>query len=188
VIQARVDVSAEPAGSPPRRSPPPGLRAAVLGRARRRRLPVHPRATPAWASRSPASSTARGESLEFPCTARWPVAPSSRLPWHQLPWRIPILRTTSRRCCGRCSATTARRSMRRSLGPRAATSTSRSTSASSSTSGFISHRPPVGEEGPNDDLNVRGLQGFDEEDLVTCRYTTPSGNSVTAIGFFTGQG
>ena len=49
-------------------------------------------------------------------------------------------------------------------------------------------RPPVGEEGPNDDLNVRGLQGFDEEDLVTCRYTTPSGNSVTAIGFFTGQG
>ena len=49
-------------------------------------------------------------------------------------------------------------------------------------------RPPVGEEGPNDDLNVRGLQGFDEEDLVTCRYTTPSGNSVTAIGFFTGSG
>ena len=49
-------------------------------------------------------------------------------------------------------------------------------------------RPPVGVEGPNDDLNVRGLQGFDEEDLVTCRYTTPSGNSVTAIGFFTGRG
>jgi hypothetical protein len=49
-------------------------------------------------------------------------------------------------------------------------------------------RPPVGEEGPNDDLNVRGLQGFDEDDLVTCRYTTPSGNSVTAIGFFTGSG
>jgi hypothetical protein len=49
-------------------------------------------------------------------------------------------------------------------------------------------RPPVGEEGPNDELNIRGLQGFDEEDLVTCRYTTPSGNSVTAIGFFTGQG
>ena len=49
-------------------------------------------------------------------------------------------------------------------------------------------RPPVGEEGPNDERNVRGLQGFDEEDLVTCRYTTPSGNSVTAIGFFTGQG
>ena len=36
-------------------------------------------------------------------------------------------------------------------------------------------RPPVGEEGPNDDLNVRGLQGFDEEELVTCRHTTPSG-------------
>jgi hypothetical protein len=49
-------------------------------------------------------------------------------------------------------------------------------------------RPPVGEEGPNDELNIRGLQGFDEEDLVTCRYTTASGNSVTAIGFFTGQG
>jgi hypothetical protein len=49
-------------------------------------------------------------------------------------------------------------------------------------------RPPVGEEGPNDELNVRGLQGFDDEDLVTCRYTTPAGNSVTAIGFFTGQG
>ena len=49
-------------------------------------------------------------------------------------------------------------------------------------------RPPVGVEGPNDDLNVRGLQGFDEEDLVTCRYTTGSGNSVTAIGFFTGRG
>jgi hypothetical protein len=39
-----------------------------------------------------------------------------------------------------------------------------------------------------DTLNVRGLPGFDEEDLVTCSYTTPSGNSVTAIGFFTGQG
>lgn len=49
-------------------------------------------------------------------------------------------------------------------------------------------RPPVGEEGPDDELNVRGLQGFDEEDLVTCRYTTSSGSSVTAIGFFTGQG
>jgi len=48
-------------------------------------------------------------------------------------------------------------------------------------------RPPVGVEGPNDDLNVRGLQGFDEADLVTCRYTTGSGNSVTAIGFFTGR-
>ena len=49
-------------------------------------------------------------------------------------------------------------------------------------------RPPVGVEGPNDDLNVRGLQGFDEDDLVTCRYTTGSGSSVTAIGFFTGGG
>jgi hypothetical protein len=47
-------------------------------------------------------------------------------------------------------------------------------------------RPPVGEEEPDDELNVRGLPGFDEE--VTCRYTTSSGSSVTAIGFFTGQG
>jgi hypothetical protein len=38
-----------------------------------------------------------------------------------------------------------------------------------------------------DTLNVRGLPGFDEADLVTCSYTTPSGNSVTAIGFFTGR-
>jgi hypothetical protein len=47
-------------------------------------------------------------------------------------------------------------------------------------------RPPVGEEGPNDDLNVRGLQGVPDERLVTCRYTTGSGNVVEAIGFFTG--
>ena len=48
-------------------------------------------------------------------------------------------------------------------------------------------RPPVGVEGPNDDLNVRGLQGVPEERLVTCRYTTGSGNVVEAIGFFTGS-
>jgi hypothetical protein len=48
-------------------------------------------------------------------------------------------------------------------------------------------RPPVGVEGPNDDLNVRGLQGFPEDRLVTCRYTTGSGNVVEAIGFFTGS-
>jgi hypothetical protein len=47
-------------------------------------------------------------------------------------------------------------------------------------------RPPVGVEGPNDDLNVRGLQGVPDERLVTCRYTTGSGNVVEAIGFFTG--
>jgi hypothetical protein len=50
-------------------------------------------------------------------------------------------------------------------------------------------RPPVGGEvGPNDTINDRGLSGFEDKDLVTCRYTTPTGNSVTAIGFFTGQG
>jgi hypothetical protein len=48
-------------------------------------------------------------------------------------------------------------------------------------------RPPVGVEGPNDDLNVRGLQGVPEGRLVTCRYTTGSGNVVEAIGFFTGD-
>jgi hypothetical protein len=48
---------------------------------------------------------------------------------------------------------------------------------------FIDRPAPL-----EDTLNVRGLPGFDEEDLVTCRYTTASGNSVTAIGFFTGQG
>ena len=47
-------------------------------------------------------------------------------------------------------------------------------------------RPPVGVEGANDDLNVRGLQGVPDERLVTCRYTTGSGNVVEAIGFFTG--
>ena len=48
-------------------------------------------------------------------------------------------------------------------------------------------RPPVGVEGPNDDLNVRGLQGVPEERLVTCRYVTASGNVVEAIGIFTGS-
>jgi hypothetical protein len=48
-------------------------------------------------------------------------------------------------------------------------------------------RPPVGVEGPNDDLNVRGLQGVPADRLVTCRYVTGSGNVVEAIGIFTGQ-
>jgi hypothetical protein len=47
-------------------------------------------------------------------------------------------------------------------------------------------RPPIGVEGANDDLNVRGLQGVPDQRLVTCRYTTASGNVVEAIGFFTG--
>lgn len=48
-------------------------------------------------------------------------------------------------------------------------------------------RPPVGIEGANDDLNERGIQGVAAERLVTCRYTTGSGNVVEAIGFFTGN-
>ena len=48
--------------------------------------------------------------------------------------------------------------------------------------------PPIGEEGPDDELNVRGLQGFDAENLVECHYTRPSGALVTVIGFFTGGG
>lgn len=47
-------------------------------------------------------------------------------------------------------------------------------------------RPPVGVDGPNDDLNDRGVDGVPEEWLVTCGYTTGSGNVVVAIGFFTG--
>lgn len=37
----------------------------------------------------------------------------------------------------------------------------------------------------NDEVNVRGLNGFDEGSLVTCVYDTPSGNHVIAVGFFT---
>ena len=47
-------------------------------------------------------------------------------------------------------------------------------------------RPPVGVDGPNDDLNVRGLQGISADRLVTCGYTTGSGNVVEAVGIFTG--
>ena len=39
----------------------------------------------------------------------------------------------------------------------------------------------------NDEHNLRGIQAFDEEDLVTCGYTTGSGSVVEAIGFFTGR-
>ena len=49
----------------------------------------------------------------------------------------------------------------------------------------IDRVPPGPSE--NDDHNVRGIQGFDEEDLVTCGYTTGSGSVVEAIGFFTGR-
>lgn len=37
----------------------------------------------------------------------------------------------------------------------------------------------------NDTDDVRGLQGLDGQDLVTCGYVTPSDNRVTVIGFFT---
>ena len=36
--------------------------------------------------------------------------------------------------------------------------------------------------------DVRGIQGFDETSLVTCGYTSPSGNTITVTGFFTPQG
>lgn len=49
-------------------------------------------------------------------------------------------------------------------------------------------RPPVGVDGPNDDLNERGVQGIDPDRLVTCGYVTGSGNVVEAVGFFTGSG
>jgi hypothetical protein len=39
-------------------------------------------------------------------------------------------------------------------------------------------RPPVGVDGDNDDLNNRGVDGVPEEWLVTCGYTTGSGNVV----------
>jgi hypothetical protein len=48
-------------------------------------------------------------------------------------------------------------------------------------------RPPVGVDGSNDDLNVRGLQGISADRLVTCGYTTGSGNVVEAVGIFTGR-
>ena len=34
-------------------------------------------------------------------------------------------------------------------------------------------------------VDDRGIEGFDAEALTTCRYTTPGGNQVTVIGFFT---
>ena len=49
---------------------------------------------------------------------------------------------------------------------------------------IIIDRPPLG-AGGNDETTTRGLQGQDPASLVTCTYTTPSGNHVTVIGFFT---
>jgi hypothetical protein len=54
---------------------------------------------------------------------------------------------------------------------------------------LVVDRPPIG-PGGNDTVDVRGLQGLSvsEHELVTCEYVTPSGNHVTAIGFFTPLG
>ena len=49
---------------------------------------------------------------------------------------------------------------------------------------LIVDRLPLG-PGGNDETTTRGLQGQKADSLVTCEYTTPSGNHVTAIGFFT---
>ena len=49
---------------------------------------------------------------------------------------------------------------------------------------LIVDRLPLG-PGGNDETTTRGLQGQKADSLVTCEYTTPSGNDVTAIGFFT---
>lgn len=34
-------------------------------------------------------------------------------------------------------------------------------------------------------VDERGIKGFDADSLTTCRYTSPLGNQVTVIGFFT---
>lgn len=49
---------------------------------------------------------------------------------------------------------------------------------------IIIDRLPLG-EGGNDETTTRGLKGQDPDSLVTCTYTTPSGNFVTVVGFFT---
>lgn len=49
---------------------------------------------------------------------------------------------------------------------------------------LIVDRPPTG-PGGNDTVDIRGTQGLEGHDLVTCHYVTPSGNHVTVIGFFT---
>jgi hypothetical protein len=49
---------------------------------------------------------------------------------------------------------------------------------------IVIDRPPLG-SGGDDETDDRGIGGFDPASLVTCTYTTPSGNFVTVIGFFT---
>jgi len=48
-------------------------------------------------------------------------------------------------------------------------------------------RVPLG-PGGNDEVDDRGIQGFDQQSLTTCEYFTPSGNHVTVTGFFTPRG
>ena len=49
---------------------------------------------------------------------------------------------------------------------------------------IVIDRPPLG-PGGDDETDDRGVGGFNPASLVTCTYTTPSGNFVTVIGFFT---
>jgi hypothetical protein len=49
---------------------------------------------------------------------------------------------------------------------------------------IVIDRPPLG-TGGNDETDERGIHAFDPASLVTCTYTTPSGNFVTVVGFFT---
>jgi hypothetical protein len=49
---------------------------------------------------------------------------------------------------------------------------------------IVIDRLPLG-PGGDDETDDRGIQAFDPTSLVTCTYTTPSGNLVTVIGFFT---
>jgi hypothetical protein len=45
-------------------------------------------------------------------------------------------------------------------------------------------RPPLGPS-ENDEVDDRGIQGFDPASLTTCDYVTSSGTHVTVTGFFT---
>jgi len=49
---------------------------------------------------------------------------------------------------------------------------------------IVIDRPPLG-PGGDDETDDRGIDAFDPSSLVTCTYTTPSGNFVTVVGFFT---
>jgi hypothetical protein len=49
---------------------------------------------------------------------------------------------------------------------------------------IVIDRPPLG-PGGDDETDDRGIHAFAPNSLVTCTYTTPSGNFVTVVGFFT---